>query len=154
MNGVRLMVISDEQESCFSQPSFLLKYNKYSQIKQIFKGRQVTLLERQCCCFQKKVQVEETRAVSAWPTQEFTSSGSDHLLEISTSHAYGVQVVDSWRLVALKVPCTSYFPGRWGRVSERTCGQLESCPSSRWLGAYSLQLNESKVRLSCSSDFD
>ena len=113
-----------------------IKYNKSSQIKHIFKGRQVTLMERLRCCSQRKVQVEETRAVSAWPRQEFTSSGSDHLLEmISMSHECDVQVVGSWRLFALKVPCTSCFLGQWGRVSERTGGQLESCPSYSWLGA-------------------
>ena len=64
------------------------------------------------------------------------SSGSDHLLEIiSMSHEHDVQVVVSWRLVALKVPCTSCFLGQYGRVSERRGGQLESCSCSSWLGA-------------------
>ena len=39
-----------------------------------------------------------------------------------------VQVVVSWRLFALKVPCTSCFLGQYGRVLERRGGQLESCP--------------------------
>ena len=52
----------------------------------------------------------------------------------SQCHAMS-QVVVSWRLVALKVPCTSCFLGQYGRVSERRGGQLESCPCSSWLGA-------------------
>ena len=42
------------------------------------------------------------------------SSGSDHLVleMISMSHEFDVQVVASWRLCALKVPCTSGFLGQ------------------------------------------
>ena len=63
------------------------------------------------------------------------SSGSDHLVLEMISMSRDVQVVVSWRLFALKVPCTSFFLGQYGRVSERRGGQLESCPCSSWLGA-------------------
>ena len=63
------------------------------------------------------------------------SSGSDHLVLEMISMSRDVQVVVSWRLFALKVPCTSCFLGQYGRVSERRGGQLESCPCSSWLGA-------------------
>ena len=70
--SIRLMGISEQQKIVFVQfvPVFAYKYNKSSKIKQIdasqatkppcWKDRPVT------------VQVEETRAVSAGPTQEFT----------------------------------------------------------------------------------
>ena len=63
------------------------------------------------------------------------SSGSDHLVLEMISMSRDVQVVVSWRLFALKVPCTSCFLGQYGRVLERRGGQLESCPCSSWLGA-------------------
>ena len=63
------------------------------------------------------------------------SSGSDHLVLEMISMSRDVQVVVSWRLFVLKVPCTSRFLGQYGRVSERRGGQLESCPCSSWLGA-------------------
>ena len=46
--------------------------------------------------------------------KSLASSGSDHLVleMISMSHEYDVQVVGSWGLFALKVPCTSGFLGQ------------------------------------------
>ena len=53
---------------------FAHKYHTSSKISinRCFTGHQVTLLKRLCCWSQRWVQVEETRAVSAGPTQEFT----------------------------------------------------------------------------------
>ena len=99
------------------------------------------LLKRQCCWSQRKVQGEETKAVSAWPTQEFTkfrfssSSLGDHL------NVTRVQYPSSCFMKTLCLESTLHImfpnlPRPIGPCIRKKGGELESCPSSSWLGAH------------------
>ena len=138
MNAIsRLMEISEQQKIVFVQfvPVFAYKYNKSSRIHYVnrcFTGHQATLAEKivRLPCKLRKPELSLQGQRKSLP-----SSGSDHLVLEMISMSRDVQVFVSWRLFALKVPCTSCFLGQYGRVSERRGGQVESCPCSSWLGA-------------------
>ena len=94
------------------------KYQKSSKINKSMLHRPPShLLKRQCCWSQRKVQGEETKAVSAWPTQEFTkfrfsSSSLGDDLNVTRVRYPSSCFMKFWRLFALKVPCTSCFLGQ------------------------------------------
>ena len=96
------------------------------------------LLKRQCCWSQRKVQGEETKAVSAWPTQEFTkfrfssSSLGDDL------NVTRVRYPSSCFMKTLCLESTLHImlPRPIGPCIRKKGGELESCPSSSWLGAH------------------
>ena len=114
---------------------FAHKYHKSSKIKQSNSSKAAKSRAAKTALLPCKLRKLEPSLHAQ--RESFPSSDSDHLVleMISMSQGYDVQVVGSWRLFALKVPCTSCFLGQYGPLSERTGGQLESCPC--WLGTRS-----------------
>ena len=113
MNGIsiRLMAISEQQKiACV--PVFAHKYHRSSEIKQINASKAAKSLAEKTVLLPCKLRKVEPSLHA--PRKSLPSSGSDHLLleMISMSQGYDVQVVGSWRLFALKVPCTSCFLGQ------------------------------------------
>ena len=91
---------------------FLLnKYHRSSEIKKNNASKAAKSLAKKTMFLPCKLRKVEPSLHAQ--RKNLQSSGSDHLVSemISMSQGYNVQVVGSWRLFALKVPCTSCFLG-------------------------------------------
>ena len=134
----RLMGISDCKKFCLCQSLLTNTKNQARFNKSMLHRPPSHLLKRQCCWSQRKVQGEETKAVSTWPTQEFTklrfssSSLGDDL------NVTRVRYPSSCFMTTLCLESTLHImlPRPIGPCIRKKGGELESCPSSSWLGAH------------------
>ena len=134
----RLMGISDCKKLCLCQSLLTNTKNQARFNKSMLHRPPSHLLKRQCCWSQRKVQGEETKAVSAWPTQEFTkfrfssSSLGDDL------NVTRVRYPSSCFMKTLCLESTLHImlPRPIGPCIRKKGGELGSCPSSSWLGAH------------------
>ena len=112
--SIRLMVIAEQQELCLCQFLLTNTVNQAKFNKSMLQRPPSHLAEKTVLlpCKLRKPELSLHGQRKSLP-----SSGSDHLVleMISMSHEYNlhnVQVVVSWRLFALKVPCTLCFLGQ------------------------------------------